>query len=73
MICITFTCSLGLYNISNLIMNQMFSIMNKSFFKVKKTCRSAWLLRLSHNNSFAPKAFLVIGDIHLALFTLKSL
>ena len=36
-----------------------------------KTYRSAWLLWLSHNNSFAPKAFLVIGDIHLALFALK--
>ena len=73
MICIAFTCSLDLYNISNLIVNQMFWIINKSFFKVKKTCCSAWLLWLSHNNLFAPKAFLVIGDIHLALFALKSL
>ena len=57
MICIAFKCSLDLYNISNRIVNQTCSIMNKSFFKVKKPCRSAWLLWLSHNNSFAPKAF----------------
>ena len=36
MICIAFTCSLDLYNTLNLIVNQTFSIMNKSFFKVKK-------------------------------------
>ena len=28
---------------------------------------------ISHNNSFASKAFLVIGDVHLALFALRSL
>ena len=28
---------------------------------------------LSHNNLFASKAFLVIGDVHLALFALRSL
>ena len=73
MIYIAFTCSLDLYNISNFTVNQTFSIMNKSFFKVKKTCGSAWLLWLSHNNLFAFKPFLVIGDVHLALFTFRSI
>ena len=73
MICIAFTCSLDLYNKSNFIVNQTFSIMNIPFFKVRKTCGSAWLLWLSHKNSFASKAFLVIGDDHLALFALRSL
>ena len=31
-----FTCSFDLYNISNFIINQTFSIINKSFFKLKK-------------------------------------
>ena len=38
--------------------NQTFSMMNKSVFKVKKSCGSTWSLWLSHNNSFASKAFL---------------
>ena len=36
MICIAFTCSLDLYNILDLIVNQTFSITNESFLKVKK-------------------------------------
>ena len=66
-----FTCSFDLYNISNFIINQTFSIMNKSFFKLKKICGSVWLLWLSHENSFA--SLLVIGNIHLALFALTTL
>ena len=73
MIYLAFTCSLDLYKTSNLIINQTFLTMNKSFFEVKKSCGSAWLLWLSHNNSFVSKAFLVIGDVHLVLFTLRSL
>ena len=77
MIYITFTCSSDLYNKWNFIVfivNQTFSIMNKSFFKVKKkTCGSAWLLWLSHNNSFASEAVRVIGEVYLALFALRSL
>ena len=73
MIYIAFTCSLDLYNISNFTVNQTFSIMNKLFFKVKKTCGSAWLLWLLHNNLFAFKPFLVIGDVDLALCAFRSL
>ena len=44
-------------------------MMNKSFFKVKKSCGDYGC----HNNSFVSKAFLVIGDVHLAFFALRSL
>ena len=54
--------------ISNFIVNQTFSIINKSFLKVKKTCGSAWLLWLSHKNSVASEALIVLGDVHLSLF-----
>ena len=69
MIYLAFTCSLDLYNVSNIFVNQMFSMMNKSFFKVKKSCGDYGC----HNNSFVSKAFLVIGDVHLAFFALRSL
>ena len=59
--------------ISKFIVNQTFSIMDKSLFKVKKTCGSAWLLWLSHKNLFASEALIVIGDVHLSLFALTSL
>ena len=55
------------------ILSQTFSIMDKSLFKVKKTCGSAWLLWLSHKNLFASEALIVIGDVHLSLFALTSL
>ena len=59
--------------ISNFIVNQTFSIINKSFFEVKKTCGSAWLLWLSHKNSIASEALIVIGSVQLSLFALTSL
>ena len=44
-----------------------------SFFFKKSDRLTWWVSLLSHNYSFASEAFLVIGDIHLALFALKSL
>ena len=41
MINLAFTCSLDLYKISIFFVNQTFSIMNKPFFEVKKSCGSA--------------------------------
>ena len=62
MIYIAFTCSLDLYDISNFNVNQMFSIMNKLFFKIKKKhvvlhgcygCHTITCLRLNLFRSLA--------------------
>ena len=44
-------------------------------YKAKSDRLTRWVFTvlLSRNNSFASKAFLVIGDVHLALFALTSL
>ena len=47
---------------------------NQNFFE-KSDQLTWWVLRvlLSHNNLFVSKAFIVIGDVYLALFAMRSL
>ena len=46
------------------------SLESQVFFK--KSFRRFFMVLLSHNNSFASEADIVIGAVHLALFALRS-
>ena len=49
------------------------SLESQVFFKKsERLTRRFFTVLLSHNNSFASEADIVIGDVHLALFALRS-